>query len=156
MKKVILLSLAIVLMACGGVKRTQEALNSGNYAQAINKSIKNLADNKTRKGNQAYVLLLEEGFRKYLQQDGNPANLEVIFKKYQNLKSIQNRIRPLLPLPVYEENRDARFDFRNYDQDILAVKEDLSEFLYQNATELLSSASNKFDYRKAYQDFACI
>ena len=163
MKKVILLSLAIVLMACGGVKRTQEALNSGNYAQAINKSIKNLADNKTRKGNQAYVLLLEEGFRKYsdqemreisfLQQDGNPANLEVIFKKYQNLKSIQNRIRPLLPLPVYEENRDARFDFRNYDQDILAVKEDLSEFLYQNATELLSSASNKFDYRKAYEDF---
>ncbi|WP_445382365.1 hypothetical protein [Robiginitalea sp. IMCC43444] len=163
MKKVVLLGLAIVLMACGGVKRTQEALNSGNYAQAINKSIKNLADNKTRKGNQAYVLLLEEGFRKYsdqemreisfLQQDGNPANLEVIFKKYQNLKSIQNRIRPLLPLPVYEENRDARFDFRNYDQDILAVKEDLSEFLYQNATELLSNASNKFDYRKAYEDF---
>ncbi|WP_445385200.1 hypothetical protein ACT6NV_14755 [Robiginitalea sp. IMCC44478] len=163
MKKVILLSLAIVLMACGGVKRTQEALNSGNYAQAINKSIKNLADNKTRKGNQAYVLLLEEGFRKYsdqemreisfLQQDGNPANLEVIFKKYQNLKNIQNRIRPLLPLPVYKENRDARFDFRNYDQDILAVKEDLSEFLYQNATELLSNASNKFDYRKAYEDF---
>jgi hypothetical protein len=59
----------------------------------------------------------------------------------------------LLPLPVYDENRDARFDFRNYDQDILAVKEDLSEFLYQNATELLSNASNKFDYRKAYQDF---
>lgn len=163
MKKVVLLSLATVLMACGGVKKTQEALNSGNYAQAINKSINNLADNKTRKGNQAYVLLLEEGFRKYsdqemreisfLQQDGNPANLEIIYKKYQNLKSIQNRIRPLLPLPIYEENRDARFDFRNYDQDILAVKEDLSEFLYQNASELLSNATNKFDYRRAYEDF---
>lgn len=149
--------------SCGGVKKTQEALNTGNYEQAIYRSINTLVDNKSKKGNQPYVILLEEAFAKFsareleeiafLQQGGNPADLESIYRKYNRLKEIQSRIRPLLPLPIYEENRDARFRFGNYDADILDTRDALSEYLYANASDLLKQASTKYDYRQAFDDF---
>lgn len=165
MKKTLLyVSILALAISCGGVKKTQEALNTGNYQQAINRAITNLADNKTRKGNQAYVLLLEEAYAKYtsrelqeinfLEQDGNPAHLESIYKKYGALKDLQNRIRPLMPLPVYEENRQARFQFSNYDSQILSTRDELSDYLFQNAHNIFTNASSKYDYREAYDDFA--
>jgi len=117
MRKLLLLLTVMVLGACSGVKKTQEALNTGNYNAAMNKAIKNLAENKTKKGHQQFIVLLEEAFAKnaareqqeiaFLQNDGNPANLESIYNKYVQLKQIQERIRPLLPLYIVDEGRDA-------------------------------------------------
>jgi len=162
MKKLLLLTAIIVLGACSGVKKTQEALNTGNYNTAMNKAIKNLADNKTKKGHQEYILLLEEAFAKnaareqqeiaFLQNDGNPANLETIYNKYLQLKQIQQRIRPLLPLYINDEGRNAAFNFVNYDNQILNTKDNLAEHLYQSASNLLASAKYKADYRAAYED----
>lgn len=162
MKRFILLTAIIVLSACSGVKKTQEALNTGNYTAAMNKAIKNLTENKTKKGHQEYIVLLEEAFAKntareqqeiaFLQNDGNPANLETIYNKYLQLKQIQQRIRPLLPLYINDEGRNAEFNFVNYDNQILNTKDDLAEHLYQNATNLLESAKYKADYRAAYED----
>ncbi|GMN09091.1 hypothetical protein MTsPCn9_04530 [Croceitalea sp. MTPC9] len=163
MKKSLLLITLLILTACGGVKKTQEALNSGNYVTAMNKAIAKLSDNKTKKGNQEYVLLLEEAFVKnkkreletvaFLEKDGNPANLEKIYRSYLQLKKLQNRIAPLLPLPIYGENRNASFNFKNYDSQIIQTKAELSEYLYANASDLLKNAVNKYDYRQAYDDF---
>ena len=164
MKNVFLKALALaILVSCGGVRKTQEALNTGNFGQAIDKSIRELAGNKTRRSNQPYVLLLEDAYGKFvaselreinfLEKEGNPANLENIYRKYTGLKEVQNRIRPLLPLPVYEENREAHFAFREYDRDILSVKEDLSAYLYENASHLLEQATRKDEFRKAFEDF---
>ncbi|NNE02194.1 MAG: hypothetical protein HKN52_03425, partial [Eudoraea sp.] len=89
----------------------------------------------------------------FLEKDGNPANLEAIYKGYSYLKNIQQRISPLLPLYIMEENRDAQFKFSNYDKAILDSKDDLSNYLYDNALSLLKNASNKGDYRNAYEDF---
>ncbi len=162
MKKLLLLTAIVILSACGGVKKTQEAINTGNYATAMNKAIKNLADNKTKKGHQEYIYLLEEAFAKnterelqqiaFLQNDGNPANLETIYNKYQQLKLTQERIKPLLPLYIVEEGRNANFKFVNYDNKILNTKDDLSEHLYGNALNLLATAKYKTDYRTAYED----
>jgi hypothetical protein len=165
MKKALLsITVMVLLMACGGVKKTQEAINTGNYNQAINNALRNLADNKNKKGNQPYILILEEAFKKnaerelqhisFLEKDGNPANLEAIYKGYSQLKQVQERIRPLLPLYVMDENRDARFDFKNYDNAILSTKDDLSQYLYDNALSLFNNASNKQDFRNAYRDFS--
>ena len=163
MKKSLLIITLMVLTACGGVKKTQEALNSGNYVTAMNKAIKELSDNKTKKGHQEYVLLLEEAFSKnnqrelekvsFLEKDGNPANLESIYNTYVQLKKLQNRIKPLLPLPVYDEDRNASFNFKNYDSQIIQTKTELSEYLYANATDLLKNAANKYDFRQAYDDY---
>lgn len=165
MKKALLSPLLLFfLISCGGVKKTQEALNLGNYGNAINKAIKNLSENKTKKSNQPYVLLLEEAFKKnyerelqqiaFLKKENNPANYEVIFNTYSNLKSIQQRIRPLLPLRVIEEGRDANFVFKNYDEEIINSKRELSEYLYNNATALLENGSYKEDFRNAFEQFS--
>jgi hypothetical protein len=164
MKNVFLQAIALALLvSCGGVKKTQEALNTGNFGQAIDKSIRELAGNKTKRSNQPYVVLLEDAYGKFveselreinfLEKEGNPANLERIYRKYTGLKEVQNRIRPLLPLPVYEENREARFAFREYDREILSVKQDLSAYLYDNASNLLEQATQKGEFRKAFEDF---
>lgn len=162
MKKIILFSFICLLLSCSGVRKTQEALNSGNYMSAINKAIVNIAENKTKKSNQTYIVLLEEGFRKnterelqhikFLKKDGNPANNEEIFNTYDRLKSIQQRIRPLLPLYIEDENRKATFSFNNYDDELIAAKLDLSDFLYNRALTLLDNANYKSDYRTAYND----
>ena len=164
MKKYVILSLILsMIFACNGVKKTQQAINTGNYTNAIENSLHNLADNKTKKGHLPYIILLEEAFKKnterelqhinFLKKEGNPANYEAIYKTYGNLKHIQQRIRPLLPLHIYEENREAQFHFQNYDEKILTVKEKLSDYLYNNAVTLLNNATSKRDYRESYDDF---
>ncbi|MBT8183780.1 MAG: hypothetical protein KJN76_02985 [Eudoraea sp.] len=164
MKKTLLYSSVLFfLIACGGVKKTQEAVNTGNYSNAINNALRNISENKNKKSHQPYILILEEAFQKnterelqnisFLEKDGNPANLEAIYTSYSQLKNIQQRIRPLLPLRIFDENRNARFSFINYDQDILASKDALSDYLYDNANNLLTNASSKLDYRRAYEDF---
>lgn len=164
MKKYIIFSVILhLIVACSGVKNTQQAINTGNYSNAIENSLHNLADNKTKKGHQPYIILLEEAFKKnterelqhinFLKKDGNLANYEAIYKAYGNLKHIQERIRPLLPLHIYRENRKAEFHFQDYDEKILTVKEKLSSYLYNNAVTLLNNASNKQDYRESYDDF---
>ncbi|WP_108423205.1 hypothetical protein [Flagellimonas amoyensis] len=162
MKKILLLTTILMIAACGGVKKTQEALNTGNYVTAMDKAIRNLAENKTKKGNQEYITLLEEAFAKnaereeqeiaFLQNDGNPANLETIYNKYVQLKRIQERIKPLLPLRINDQGRNAKFHFENYDNAILNTKDELSEHLYENAIGLLKNAKYKSDYRAAYDD----
>ena len=162
MKKFLLFSFIGLLLSCSGVKKTQEALNSGNYETAINKAVMNIAENKTKKSNQQYIVLLEEGYKKnterelqhikFLKKDGNTANYEEIFNAYGRLKSIQERIRPLLPLQIQDEGRRAQFSFKNYDDDIIAAKSKLSEFLYNKANTLLTDANYKADYRNAYND----
>lgn len=164
MKKMLLYTVfSVFLIACGGIKKTQEAVNMGNYDNAINQSILNLVENKSKKGNQPYIILLEEAFQKnserelqhiaFLEKEENPANFEAIFKGYSNLRNIQERIKPLLPLRMHEENREAVFTFRNYEEEILDAKDDLSEYLFDNAVDLMENASNKNDYRRAYDDF---
>ncbi|WP_150451681.1 hypothetical protein [Arenibacter lacus] len=164
MKRVILLPLlTIFFLSCSGVKKTQADINVGNYNAAITNALKNLRENKSKKSHQPYILLLEEAFKKnaerelqhiaFLKKENNPANLEAIYNGYEGLKAMQERIRPLLPLQLYDENRQARFSFKSYDNDILNAKKKLSNYLYANANTLLQTGNSKQDYRKAYADF---
>ncbi len=111
MKKNLFFIVAIFLWsACSGVKNTQQAINNGNYDRAIDIALNNLKKNKTKKGNQPYVLMLQEAFAKvttkdldrinFLKKDKNPENLESIFGLYKTLKNRQEIIKPLLPLPI--------------------------------------------------------
>jgi len=167
MKKILLsLATVVLLVSCSSVKKTQEALNSGDYDTAINRAIDKLQDNKTKKGNQPFVMMLEEAFAKvtsrdlkhltFLKQDGNPANYEEIYRTYTRLHSIQERIKPLLPLYISEKNRKAQFNFNDYSQNIIESKNKLSEYLYNNAVSLLKNSNNKYDYREAYNDLRYI
>ncbi|SEM12943.1 hypothetical protein SAMN04487910_4209 [Aquimarina amphilecti] len=163
MKRILLLLLVIVFtFSCGVKKGAFENLDSGNYDQAINTSIKKLRGNKNKKGRQDYVIILEEAFVRavdrdinaitFLEKEGNPANLEKIYNCYNTLKNRQERIRPLLPLYHVEQARNANFTFDNYDQKIINTKEKLSTYLYDSAKSLLSKARRKSDFRNVYND----
>ena len=153
--------LAILILTSCGVKQTRNLLSSGNYDEAINNSVSNLRTNKDKKGNQDYVYLLEEAFAKakerdlnsinLLEKDKNPANAEKIYTTYLQLNDRQERIKPLLPLKLLNEGRNAIFPFENYNNQIVASKNNLSNYLYANANSLLST-SDKMSFRKAYDD----
>ena len=161
MKKITLvLSLFILISSCG-VKQTQNLLSSGNYDQAIDNAVSNLQTNKDKKGKQDYVYLLEEAFAKakdrdlnainLLAKDANPAQLEKLYNTYLQLHSRQEKIKPLLPLRLIKEGRNAIFPFDNYNDQIIDSKNALSAYLYTNAKKLLAT-SDKMNYRKAYDD----
>jgi hypothetical protein len=163
MKKLVLAFFSLnLIIACSSVKQTEEALNTGNYNQAINIALKNLRTNKEKKGKQAYITMLESAYTKatkrdlerieFLTKDDNDAQLEEVYTIYQQLKSRQEKIKPVLPLYIMNENRNANFKFSNYSGKIIDTKNDLSAYLYKNANELMTSTS-KFGFRQAYDDF---
>lgn len=161
MKKTILLLLCALIYACSSVKSTQEAINKGNYDEAINLSLKKLVSNKTKEKNEPYVIMLQDAFNKatlrdlseidFLKKDDNPENLEKIFNLYVALNNRQERIRPLLPLKIFSSGKNAVFNFKNYDDLIINSKNDFSDYLYAEAKNVFGS-KNKQDYRRVYKD----
>lgn len=161
MRKITLLFLFAIIASCSGVKTTQSLLSNGNYDAAIEKAVNALKTNKTAKGKQDYVYLLEEAFAKAKQRDlsslnllikeNNPANYERIFSLYNQLHNRQERIKPLLPLPLLNEGRNAIFPMEDYSDEIISSKNSLSGYLYSNAKKLMTSR-NKMDFRQAFDD----
>jgi hypothetical protein len=164
MQKITLLFsiLFLTLYSCG-VKTTQSLLSDGNYDGAIDRAVEALRTKKDSKGKQDYVYLLEEAFAKAKDRDlrnldmmvkeANPANSERIYNTYLQLNNRQEKIRPLLPLPLLKQGKNAYFPFDNYSDQIVSSRNALSKYLYDNASALLKS-NNKLDFRKAYDDFA--
>lgn len=161
MKKITLvLSFFLLLSACG-VKQTQNLLSSGNYDQAIDNAVSNLRSNKDKKSKQDYVYLLEEAFAKAKERDlntiamlakeANPAQLEKMYTTYVQLNSRQEKIKPVLPLKLLKEGRNAIFPFDNYSDQIIDSKNALSAYLYANAKKLMGT-SDKMNFRKAFDD----
>lgn len=161
MKKSLLLLSFIILVAACGVKSTQNLLSSGNYDAAINKAVSNLRTNKEKKGKQDYIYLLEEAFAKakerdlnainLLAKDANPVKLEKMYNMYLQLNSRQEKIKPVLPLGLIREGRNAIFPFDNYNDQIIDSKNALSAYLYANSKKLLLT-DNKMNFRNAYDD----
>lgn len=163
MKRLILLfASALLLSACSGVKKTQQALNRGDYNEAISNAVKQLQKNKERKGNQPYIVLLEEAYAKttkkvnaeieFLKKENNPANYERIYENYASLIDLQNSIKPLLPLYINDRGREAKFVFKNYDDMLLAAKDDLTVYLYNKAIADMNRTGSKQYYRGVYRD----
>ncbi len=162
MKKITLLLIAFILVSCG-VKQTMNRLTSGDYDGAIESAVSGLRGNKNAKGKQDYVYLLEEAFAKAKERDlrnietwskdANPVNLEKIFNTYISLNNRQELIRPLLPLKLLNEGRDAIFPMDNYSTEIVNSKNALSNYLYTNSKNTLKTA-NKLEARKIVEDLA--
>jgi hypothetical protein len=160
MKKITLLLFFYSILSCG-VKQSTNQLNSGNYDEAIHIAVNSLRNNKNTKGKQDYVYILEEAFAKAKERDlrnidswskdANPTNLEQIYNSYVQLNRRQELIRPLLPLKLLKEGRDAFFPMDNYSTEIIDSKNALSNYLYINSKNLLQTA-NKIEARKVFDD----
>jgi hypothetical protein len=161
MKKITFIITFFVLLTSCGVKQTKNNLASGNYDAAIDIAVSNLRSNKDKKGKQDYIYLLEEAFAKvkerdlntisFLSKENNPTNLEKIYNTYLSLNDRQEKIKPLLPLKLIKEGRNAIFPFDNYNDQIISSKNALSNYLYTNAKALMLT-KNKMNYRRVYDD----
>ncbi|WP_264551861.1 hypothetical protein [Flavobacterium sp. N2038] len=161
-KITILFSILFLTLSSCGVKTTQSLISDGNYDAAIDRAVEALRTKKDSKGKQDYVFLLEEAFAKakdrdlrnleMMSKEANPSNAERIYNTYLQLNNRQEKIRPLLPLPLLKLGKNATFQFDNYSDAIVNSKNALSKYLYENASALLKS-NNKMDFRKAYDDF---
>jgi len=159
-KITVLLALFVIISSCG-VKQTRNLLTSGDYDGAINNAVDGLRGNKNAKGKQDYVYMLEEAFAKAKERDlrningwfkdANPQNLEKIYNTYLQLNNRQEQIRPLLPLKLLKEGRDAIFPFDDYTDQIVSSKNALSKYLYDNSKALLAN-KDKMVIRRAYDD----
>jgi hypothetical protein len=151
----------ILFVSCGSVKKTETAINEGSYDQAIDISVKKLIDGKNSKRNQEYIPLLERAYKKAvaqdqiilqrLQLDPNPYALEPLYKCYLRMDRRQNNIRPLLPLRLQEEDREARFTFQDYGAKIIDSRTTLSDYLLSNSKAALKNATT-LESRNVYQD----
>ena len=132
MKKITsFLALLLIITGCG-VKQTRSMLTSGDYDGAIQNAVTGLQGNKNAKGKQDYVYLLEEAYAKAKERDlrniaswfkdTNPNNLEKIFDTYVLLNNRQEMIRPILPLKLIKEGRNASFPFDDYSDQIISSK----------------------------------
>ncbi len=162
MKKITLLLTFLILITSCGVRQTRESLTSGDYDSAIQTAVENLKNRKDAKGKQDYIYLLEEAFAKAKERDerniaswfkdANPSNLEKIFNSYQLLNNRQESIRPLLPLKLLKEGRNAIFPFEDYSTQISSSKNALVKHLYDNSKALMLS-KDKITIRRAFDDF---
>lgn len=159
MKKLILLSVMLsVLLSCSSRRQMEKALYSGNYDQAITTALRKLRANKDAKRNYDLVVLLQDAYKKVTQRDleqiailkadANPENYKTIYGMYVNMDSRQEAIKPLLPLRI--NGREVAFNFNDYTQEILNIKQDLVIYEYQNAENMLSS-NDKYILREAYR-----
>ncbi|MBW4361514.1 hypothetical protein [Flavobacterium taihuense] len=161
MKKITLIIAFFTIITSCGVKQTQNNLASGNYDAAIDIALSNLRSNKDKKGKQDYIYLLEEAFAKvkerdlntvsFLKKENNPRNLEKIYNTYLALHDRQEKIKPLLPLKLIKEERNAIFPFDDYNDQIISSKNALSNYLYTNAKALMLT-KDKMNYRRVYDD----
>ncbi|MGM0636494.1 MAG: hypothetical protein ACQESK_10555 [Bacteroidota bacterium] len=161
MKRLFLLLLIAGLFSCNSAKRAQKQLSTGNYEQAIEIAVNHLQRNKTRKRGQQQMLILEEAFKKlkardkrrlrFLKKEKVEANIVEIHQIYEKLSRIQDKIRPLLPLYHEGAGRDIRFRFVDYSQEIINSRNELVEFYYHEAQELLQTGE-KYSARQAYDD----
>jgi hypothetical protein len=161
MKALVSIFVIFLIFSCNSVKKTQQAINSGNYTEAINRSVKQLQKNKFNKKGYQYADLLKISFEKFtesnlkridfLEKETLKNNAKPIYESYLRLQDVQNRIKPLLPL----ENKDGSrvvFEFYDFSDEIIAGKENYAEYLYVKASQFLDS-DDKIDSRLAYNSF---
>jgi len=160
MKNITLLFILLAMASCS-VKQTREMVASGDYDSAIDKAAYALRNNKDKKGNQDFVYMLEEAYAKAnerdlrdidaMMKDAGPRNLERIFNTYVQLNNRQEKVRPLLPLRKLAQNKEAKFVFGDYTDQIVSSKNALAKYLYDNTKALLATR-DKMSYRRAYDD----
>ncbi len=151
----------LLLNACNSTKKVEKTISKGDYDHAIEISVKKLSKNKGSKKKQKYIVLLEDAYAKAVNRNlndlkqfelnSNPAIIEQIYETYVTLDNRQELIKPILPLHILNENRDANFVLMDYSYKLSSAKKSLSDYLYANAKKLLQNNSIE-DAREAYNN----
>ncbi len=146
----IILIVCFVLSACTS---SEKLLEKGRYDQAIEKSVKSLRKDP---GDSKELRVLKEAYRKanyfdndritYLKNEGRDENWVEIYNLYTELEARQDWIESL---PTQLLNQ---FNLQNYDEELIASKENAAEVSYQSGLDYLNRG-DKESARLAYGEF---
>jgi len=75
-----------------------------------------------------------------------------VWRRFTIYNKRQERIKPLLPLRLENEGREARFELKNYTNNIVYYKTELINQLYNKTITDLANANSKIDYRNVHTD----
>ncbi len=164
MKRILLLSvLVLVLVSCSAKKQIETAISHGNYDQAINEALKKLKNNKDKKRNQDYVVMLKDAYYKvleddlktikHLKKDGSPEQYKTIYTIYLDLEARQTAIKRVLPLQI--NGKTLSLKFNDYSSELVDYRYKTSDYLIDQGISLLDS-NDKLNARKAHEIFSYI
>lgn len=146
---VLLLSFTLIL----GCASSEKLLQRGQYDKAIEKSVKKLRKNP---GKDKELYVLKEAYTKangfdldqiaYLEKEDRSDNYLEIYTLYQRLDRRQDRVKTL-PSKLLNQ-----FEMVNYDDELIASKEQAAEVSYQTGLEYLARGDRE-SARMAYYEF---
>ena len=144
------------LFSCANVDKM---IDSGNYDQALETSMRKLSGKKNKK--EKYVRAAERAFDKatekdmrqisYLRQKNDPAHWEKIYSIAKRIDVRQNRLQALLPMAA-KEGYLASFEFVDANRILLDAREGSIAYRYGLAEALLNEArkGDKIAARKSF------
>lgn len=155
MRTFIYAGLAVLIMTTG-CKVAEKEFRKGDYDEAIDICVKKLIDNPDKS---EYIMLMEEAFYrantedlatvKALHGEGRPDRWEEVYHVYERIHVRQQKIRPLLPLYVGAEERDAEFAFVDAIGELNNAKKNAAAYWYALGSEQLSTGE-MYKAREAY------
>lgn len=155
MRTFIYAGLAVLIMTTG-CKVAEKEFRKGDYDEAIDICVKKLIDNPDKS---EYIMLMEEAFYrantedlaavKALHGEGRPDRWEEVYQVYERIHVRQQKIRPLLPLYVGAEERDAEFAFVDAIGELNNAKKNAAAYWYALGSEQLA-AGEMYKAREAY------
>lgn len=163
LKKYFLASLFLAGLVFGSCTSSKQMLRKGQYDRAIDKSVNKLRKNS---GNQKEIPVLDEAYRKAMDQDstriiflkkeGRPENWDEIFNIYTGMKERQDKVKPLPKLRITDKNFVTRkvidFNFRSFDEELIQAKQKAADYYYAHGQQLLAKNGLR-NARDAYYEF---
>jgi hypothetical protein len=157
MRKIIYASILLLVIG-SGCKVAEKEFRKGDYDEAIDICVKKLIDNPDKA---EYIVILEQAFVrangaeldaiKALNTEGRPDRWEEIYGIYSSIYNRQEKIKPLLPLYLGTEERDAEFQLVNAVDGLNTAKKNAAAYWYANATLKLSTG-DIYKSREAYYE----
>lgn len=153
---ILLVFFSVLLNSCSFSKYYY---NSGDNDTAIGVAVARLKSNPK---NWREALVLERAYKEafdkdisrinYLKKEGNPDCWMEVYEHYAAINKRQNLVRPLLPIFIKKEYRNAEIKMIDVDAEMIESKRKAAEYLYAHALQLMDR-NTKIDYRKAYDEF---
>jgi len=146
--------LALIAAGCGSSKKQME---SGNYAAAIDKAVKELRKNPNNKDEaiilvRSYEIANEQDNERLrlLKTENRASSYDEIYLTYKRMYDRQALVRTVSPINT--GNSTVDFPYVDYMAEMITAKRNAADFYYANGVELMKS-NNRDSYRQAYYQF---
>jgi hypothetical protein len=146
-------AIAIIAVACD---TPEKLLYKGNYDGAVELAVRCNSHAKKRDKD---ILTLEQVFNKaqehdlarieYLRREGQASSWDELNRIYTNIKRRQTRVAMVTPLRIVSQNRDAKLNTINVDEQIIESKKNASAYYYAKAQKLIAESETEKDRLKA-------